>query len=155
LQILLFYFPKAIISTSVADFLKTIPRCCNRSAGKQGRCRHQSSSLVLLVSHSSRFITYIGYLLVIVLPTNCVSLPAKHVIPFSLSTCLNSSLTTFHPDPCVLPIQNLLTRPPGITSNFSSRAFSVSAVCTFYLELSTCTHSFYRVSTSYPPLNAT
>ena len=36
---------------------------------------------------------------------------------------------------------HLFTRPAGITSNFSSRAFSVS---TFYLELFTCTHSLYR-----------
>jgi len=28
-------------------------------------------------------------------------------------------------------------------------------VCTFYLELFTCTHSFYRQSTPYPPFNAT
>jgi len=37
---------------------------------------------------------------------------------------------------------NLLTRPPGITSNFSCSGFF--CVCTFYLELSSCTHSFYR-----------
>ena len=36
---------------------------------------------------------------------------------------------------------NLLTRSAGITSNFSSDLF---CVCTFYLELFTCTHSFYR-----------
>ena len=36
---------------------------------------------------------------------------------------------------------NLLTRPPGITSYFSPRAFSVSAPSTWN---STCTHSFYR-----------
>ena len=47
---------------------------------------------------------YTGYLLVIVLPTNCVSPPGKHFIPLSLSTCLNSFLTIFHPDPCILPI---------------------------------------------------
>ena len=29
----------------------------------------------------------------------------KHFIPLSLSTCLNSFLTIFHPGPCVLPIQ--------------------------------------------------
>ena len=76
---------------------------------------------------------YIGYLLVIVLPTNCVSPSGKHFIPLSLSTCLNSFLTIFHPDPCVLPIQISLpvTRPAGITSNFSSRAFSLSAPCTW------------------------
>jgi len=40
---------------------------------------------------------------------------------------------------------NLLTRPPGITCNFSSRVFCVShSLCTFYSELCTCTYSFYR-----------
>jgi len=44
---------------------------------------------------------------------------------------------------------NLPTRPAGITSNFSSRAFSVSAPSfTLYL------HTFV-LSTRYPPLNAT
>jgi len=49
-------------------------------------------------------------------------------MPLSLSACLNSFLTIFHTDPCVLPIQ---IRPAGITSNFSSQAFSVSAPSTW------------------------
>jgi len=36
----------------------------------------------------------------------CVSPPGKYFIPLSLSTYLNSSLTIFHPDPCVLPIKS-------------------------------------------------
>ena len=58
-------------------------------------------------------------------PTNCVSPPGKHFIPLSLSTSLNSSLTIFRSSNT-----NLLTRPAGITSNFSSQAFSVSAPST-------------------------
>ena len=42
---------------------------------------------------------------------------------------------------------NLLTRPAGITSNFSSRVFLCVSLCTFYSELSTCTYSFYRFDT--------
>jgi len=38
---------------------------------------------------------------------------------------------------------NLLTRPRGIISNFSSLS-GLFCVCTFYLEHSTCTHSFCR-----------
>jgi len=45
---------------------------------------------------------------------------------------------------------NLLTRPAGITSNFSSRAFSVSAPSTWNSLL----HTFV-LSIPYPPLNAT
>jgi len=55
---------------------------------------------------------YIGYLLVIVLPTKCVSLPRKHFIPLSLSTSLNSFLIIFRKDPCVLPIQISLPHHP-------------------------------------------
>ena len=80
---------------------------------------------------------YTGYLLVIVLPTNCVSLPGKYFIPLSLST----SLSHYLPSRSLRSSNtNLLTRPPGITSNFLSGLF---CVCIFYLELSTCTHSFY------------
>ena len=97
-----------------------------------------------LLAHWTFIAINTGYLLVIILPTNCVSLPGKHFTPLSLSTSLNSFHTTFRPDPCILPICIFFTRPPSITSNCSSRAFSVSALCTFYLELSTCTHSFYQ-----------
>ena len=46
---------------------------------------------------------------------------------------------------------NLLTRPAGITSNFSSRAFSVSAPST---NRNSICHTFV-LSISYPSLNAT
>ena len=62
------------------------------------------------------------------LPTNCVSPPGKHVIPLSLSTCLNSFLTVFHPDPCVLPIHISL---PVQLATFPLGSF---CVCTFYLD---------------------
>ena len=45
---------------------------------------------------------------------------------------------------------NLLTRPAGITSNFSSRAFFVSAPSTWNLYL----HTFI-LSIPYPPFNVT
>ena len=56
-----------------------------------------------------------------IIPTSCVSLPGKHFIPLSLPTSLNSFLTIFCPDPCVLPIRIslpdqqvlLATFPPG------------------------------------------
>jgi len=47
---------------------------------------------------------------------------------------------------------NLLTRPAGITSNFSSRAFSVSAPST--RNSLSAQHTFV-LSIPYPPLNAT
>ena len=77
--------------------------------------------------------------LVIVLPTNCVSLSGKHVIPLSLSTSLNSFLAIFRSD--VLPIQISLPDHPVLLATFPLGLF---CVCAFYLELSTCTHSFYR-----------
>ena len=43
--------------------------------------------------------------MVIILPTNCVLPPGKHLVSLSLSTCLNLFLTIFHLDPCVLPIE--------------------------------------------------
>ena len=66
------------------------------------------------------------YLLVIVLPTNCVSPPGKHLIPLSLSTCLNLFFTIFHPDPSVLPMS--LPDQPVL---LATRAFSVSAPSTW------------------------
>ena len=45
---------------------------------------------------------------------------------------------------------NLLTRPAGITSNFSSRAFSVSAPSTW-----NPLPAHFILSIPYPPLNAT
>jgi len=74
-------------------------------------------------------------------------LPVGHRITYKLCLAIWKTLHTsqplylsglishyiFHPDPCVLPIQISLpvTRPAGITSNFSSRAFSLSAPCTW------------------------
>jgi len=65
------------------------------------------------------------------LPTNCVSPPGKHCIPLSLSTCLNSFLTVFHPDPCVLPIHISLPVHPVLLATFPLGSF---CVCTFYLD---------------------
>jgi len=48
----------------------------------------------------------------------CVSLHRKHVIPLSLSTSLNSFLTTFRPDPCVLLIQISLLDQPVLLATF-------------------------------------
>ena len=60
-----------------------------------------------------------SYLLVIVLPTTCVSPPGKQLIPLSLSTSLNSFLTRpiFRPDRCVL-IQISLPDHPILLATF-------------------------------------
>ena len=47
-----------------------------------------------------------------------VALPEKHFIPLSLSTCLNSFLTVFHPDPCIFPIQISLPDHPVLLATF-------------------------------------
>ena len=93
---------------------------------------------------------YIGYLLVIVLPTNCVSPPGKHFIHLSLSTCPNSFLTIFHPDPCVLPIQISLLDQPVLLATFPLRPF----LCLHLLLGTLYLHTFV-LSTPYPPLTAT
>ena len=54
-----------------------------------------SPEMVCESTHSVRTLNtpvmiYTGYLLVIVLPTNCVSLPGKYFIPLSLSVSLSS-----------------------------------------------------------------
>jgi len=90
------------------------------------------------------------YLLVIVLPTNCVSPPGKHLIPLSLSTCLNSFLTIFHPDPCVLPIQIFLPDQPVLPATFLLRPF----LCLHLLLRTLYLHTFV-LSIPYPPLDAT
>jgi len=93
-------------------------------------------------------------------------LPVGHRITYKLCLAIWKTLHTsqplylsglishyiFHPDPCVLPIQISLPviRPAGITSNFSSRAFSLSDLVLGTLYL----HTFV-VSIPYPRLNAT
>ena len=83
-----------------------------------------------LLAHRTFVSIYIVYLLVLVLPINCVSLPGKHFIPLSLSNCLNSFLTIFHRDPCVLPIQISLPDQPVLLAIFPS-GLSVSAPSTW------------------------
>ena len=89
-------------------------------------------------------------------------LPVGHRITYKLCLAIWKTLHTsqplylsglishyiFHPDPCVLPIQISLPviRPAGITSNFSSRAFSLSAPCTWN-SLPTHIHSIGILST--------
>jgi len=86
----------------------------------------------------------------LVLPTNCVSLPGKHFIPLSLSTCLNSFVAIFHPDPCVLPIQISLPDQPVLLATFPLRPF----LCLHLLLGTLYLHTFVLL-TPYPPLNAT
>ena len=86
--------------------------------------------------------------LVIVLPTNCVSLSGKHVIPLSLSTSLNSFLAIFRPD--VLPIQISLPNHPVLLATFPLWPF----LCLRLLLGTLYLHTFV-LSTPYPPLNAT
>ena len=80
---------------------------------------------------------------------NCVSLPRKHFIPLSLSTCLNSFLTIFRPDPCVLPIQISLPDQPVLLATFPLGRF----LC-LHLLLGTLYLNTFVLSTPYPPLNA-
>ena len=86
-----------------------------------------------------------------VFPTNCVSPPGKHFIPLSLSTCLNSFLTIFHPDPCVLPIQISLPDQQvlSLLATFPLRHF----LC-LHLLLGTLHLHTFALSIPYPPLNA-
>jgi len=86
--------------------------------------------------------------LVIVLPTNCVSLSGKHVIPLSLSTSLNSFLAVFRPD--VLPIQISLPNHPVLLATFPLGPF----LCLRLLLGTLYLHTFV-LSTPCPPLNAT
>ena len=88
-----------------------------------------------------------GYLLVIVLPTNSVSLPGKHAIPLSPSTSLNSLiLTIFRPHRILAFFQykspHQTTRYYRLLATFPLRPF----LCLHLLlgTLYTCTHSFYR-----------
>ena len=92
---------------------------------------------------------YTGYLLVVVLPTNCLT-TWKTLIPLSLSTCLNSFRTIFRPDLCVLPIQISLQDHPVLLATFPLGPF----LC-LHLLLGTLYLHTYVLSTPYPPLNAT
>ena len=65
------------------------------------------------------------------------------VLEMTASRFLHSRSFPF-PSSSLIPIPLGIPFPRGITSNFSSRAFSASAPSTWKLELSTCTHSFYR-----------
>jgi len=66
-----------------------------------------------------------------VLQTLCLTTwKTLHTSPPRLSTCLNSFLTIFHPDPCVLPIQISLPDQPVLLATFP-RTFSVSAPSTW------------------------
>jgi len=47
-----------------------------------------------------------------------VSLPEKNLIPLSLSISLNWFATTFHPDPCVSPIQIFWPDHPALLATF-------------------------------------
>ena len=93
---------------------------------------------------------YIGYLLITLSPTDCVSPPGKHFISLSLSTCLNSFLTIFHPDPCILPVQISLPDQLVLLATFSLGPF----LCLHHLLGSLYLHTFV-LSIPYPPLNAT
>jgi len=74
----------------------------------------------------------------------------KHFIPLSLSTCLNSVRTIFHPDPCVLPIQiSLLDQPVSLAT------FPLGPFLCLHLLLETLYLHTFVLSTPYPPLNAT
>jgi len=57
-----------------------------------------------------------------------------------VSTCLNSFLTIFHPDPCIIPIQISLPDQPVLLATFPLGPF----LCLHLLLLFTCTYSFYR-----------
>ena len=79
-------------------------------------------------------------------------LPGKHSIPLSLSTCLNSSLTIFHPDPCVLPIQiTLPNQPVLLATTFPLGPF----LCLHLLLIGTLYPHTFVLSIPYPPLNDT
>ena len=103
-----------------------------------------------LLAHRTFVSIYIVYLLVLVLPINYVSLPGKHFIPLSLSTSLNSFLTIFCPDPCVLPIQISLLDHPVLLATFPLGPF-----LSLHLLLGTLYLHTFVLSTPYPPLNAT
>jgi len=67
-----------------------------------------------------------------------------------LYTCLNSFLTIFHPDPCVLPIQIFLLDHPVLLATFPLGPF----LC-LHLLLRTLYLRTFVLSIYYPPLNAT
>ena len=96
---------------------------------------------------------YIGYLLVIVLPTNCVSPSGKHFIPLSLSTCLDSFLTISSTQILAFflyrsPYQ--LQDQPVLLATFPLGPF----LC-LHLVLGTLYLHTFVVSIPYPRLNAT
>ena len=76
--------------------------------------------------------------------------PGKHFIPLSPSTCLNSFLTIFHPDPCILPIQISLPDQAVLLATFPLGPF----LC-LHLILGTLYLHTFVLLTPYPPLNAT
>ena len=77
--------------------------------------------------------------------TTCKTL---HTSSLSLSNCLNSFLTIFHPDACILPIQiSLPDQPVLLVSNFSSQAFSVSVPSTNWNSLPAHIRSVDTLST--------
>jgi len=93
-------------------------------------------------------------------PGRCLMVrPGKDFIPLSLSTCLNSFLTIFHPDPCVLPIQIFLPDHPVLLATFPLGPF----LCLHFLlgtllpahirsidTLSTFKRHLYSISSSLP-----
>jgi len=66
-------------------------------------------------------------------------------IPLSLSTCLNSSLTIFHSDPCVLPIQIPVPDQPVLLATFPLGPF----LCLHLLLGTLYLHTFV-LSIPYP-----
>ena len=77
-----------------------------------------------------------------------VAVCGKHFIPLSLSTCLNSFLTLFHPDPCILLIQISLPDHPVLLATFPLGPF----LCLHLLLGTLYLHTFVLL-TSCPPLN--
>jgi len=77
-------------------------------------------------------------------------LSGKHFIPLSLSTCLNSFLTIFRPDPCNLPIQISLPDNPVLLATFPLGPF-----LRLHLLLGTLYLHTFVLSIAYPALNVT
>ena len=102
----------------------------------------------LILAYWTFVVIYIGYLLVIVLPTNCL-ITWKTLQP--LDICLNSFLTIFHPDACVLPIHITLPDQPVLLATFPLGPF----LCLHLLLIGTLYLHTFVLSIPYPPLNAT
>jgi len=81
---------------------------------------------------------------------NRSTVDVQDFIPLSLSTGLNSFLTIFHPNRCVLPIQISLPDQPVLLATFPLGPF----LC-LHLLLGTIYPHTFVLSIPYPPLNAT